>query len=171
MKRGEKSEEGIAEKKENLGVKLRKRVLVGKRRGPSTPSPAWRLGPLQGSIIENKGAHVLSARKLAATLWEIHHFLPLARMHRGGGGDGGGPPPPPPLKLRQRNYFRYRDKGPELPASLADPLPTSPDQVHFSFFWVFVFAPFPCFSLLFWVLFTPLIHPLSGFDHVSMVAA
>ncbi|RVW43227.1 Uncharacterized protein CK203_089703 [Vitis vinifera] len=143
MKRGEKSEEGIAEKKENLGVKVRKRVLVGKRAGPSTPSPAWRLGPAQDSIIVNKGASIFSARKLAATLWEIHHFLPLAKMHRGGG--GGGPLPPPPLKLRHRHHLHYRDKGLDLPTLLADPFPTSPDQ-------------------MFWVLFTALIHPVSGFQ-------
>ena len=141
MKRGEKSEERVAEKKENLGVKVRKRVLVGKIAGPSTPSPVWRLGPAQGSIIVNKGAPIFSARKLAATLWEIHHFLPLAKMHRGGG--GGGPPPPPPLKLRHRRHLHYRDKGVDLPTSLADPFPTSPDQVHFSLFWVFGFVQFP----------------------------
>lgn len=48
-------------------------VLVGKRAGPSTPVPTWRLNQ------DNNTPAAVSARKLCATLWEFQvqpHYLP-----------------------------------------------------------------------------------------------
>ncbi|KAK9276585.1 hypothetical protein L1049_006120 [Liquidambar formosana] len=139
MKRAEE-EKSEAEKREqrgegNLGEKLRRRgvLLVGKRvrAGPSTPVPAWRLeaeGPHHHSIgntttvkEEPFALPSVSARKLAATLWEFQHDLPFSdKMHRG----VSGPPPPPPPRLRRL----HKDKGLDLPSYLDDPSPSPPDQ-------------------------------------------
>lgn len=119
----EKSEAEKKQEEENLGEKLKTGVLlVGKRvrAGPSTPVPAWRL--------EEGGAHdkeritflpkrSVSARKLAATLWEFQHYLPLSdKMHRGGTG--------PPPRLRHL----HKDKDLDLPSYLVDLSPNPSDQ-------------------------------------------
>ncbi|KAJ4832349.1 hypothetical protein Tsubulata_002136 [Turnera subulata] len=85
----------------------------------------------------------VSARKLAAALWEFQHYLqPLSRMHRGGhstsnnnGVAGGGSD----SRLRRHpNHHRshhhhhhhhgFRDKGIDLSHYLPDPSPSPPDQ-------------------------------------------
>lgn len=130
MKREEKSE---AEKEENLGEKLRRGVLVGKRGGPTTPVVStWRLchPPEAHDSIIKENSH-LSARKLAAALWEFHHYFPISKMHRGvvvnGASDS---------KMRRRHHrsqHQYKDKGLDLSHFLADPSPSSPEQVMFCF--------------------------------------
>ncbi|PIN05107.1 hypothetical protein CDL12_22351 [Handroanthus impetiginosus] len=132
-----KSGEGPAEKRENLGEKLRR---VGKRGGQTTPVASfWR--PKELKFLEAAAApHIgeelqdhskscniqdspfrvpcVSARKLAATLWELHHYkLPLDKMHHGGGG--------PLPRLRRLNHQQlYKDKNGLEPI---DPSPGSPD--------------------------------------------
>ncbi|XP_061363384.1 uncharacterized protein At5g41620-like [Gastrolobium bilobum] len=86
-------------KREGLMVeKLKDGVFVGKRRGPSTPPPIWRLefpsqqngynkNPVQ-EFLNFPDSTTLSARKLCAKLWEIqpHQLSPLSktrlRRHR-----------------------------------------------------------------------------------------
>ncbi|XP_027183337.1 uncharacterized protein At5g41620-like [Coffea eugenioides] len=65
----------------------------------------------------------VSARKLAATLWELHHYkLPLSRMHQGVG--------IAPPRIRRLHYHQhhqhhpYDDKG---DLQHPDPSPSSPD--------------------------------------------
>ncbi|XP_061344297.1 uncharacterized protein At5g41620-like isoform X2 [Gastrolobium bilobum] len=133
MKREGKSGEGEAEKEEKLGEKLSRGVLVGKSKGPCTPVPSWRLWVLGShghpNIIEDHHTlPTLSARKLAAALWEFHQYHPLFQMHRpvnngGGGGGGGGDP-----RLRRHHYILHKDKAPNISNFLADATPSSPDQ-------------------------------------------
>ncbi|XP_009600928.1 uncharacterized protein At5g41620 [Nicotiana tomentosiformis] len=96
MKRGEKSGVETAEKQENLGEKLKK---IGKRGGHNTPViPFLRLQNyhhnhnnsstttvvVQESEIGETPFHnsSVSARKLAAILWELHHYnIPFSKMH------------------------------------------------------------------------------------------
>ncbi|XP_058100293.1 uncharacterized protein At5g41620-like [Magnolia sinica] len=109
MEEGEKG--GVAAEKEGiLGRKLRRGVLVGKRGGPCTPVPAWKLG---GAHDNNKGGLMipaLSARKLAASLWEIQDLHPLPKMSRG---------------VRSHHH---KDKALDLPPHLADPPHSPPEQ-------------------------------------------
>ncbi|GFZ01306.1 QWRF motif protein [Actinidia rufa] len=141
MKRGEKSGEEPAEKqekeREKLGEKLRRGVLLGKSGGHETPVlPSWRLllpagdGP-RGDAHDSNNHNILnkalasssslvSARKLAANLWELHQYrLPLSKMHHGGNG------PPPRLRRlhhhHNNNYYNHH---------LPDPSPSSPDLVQ-----------------------------------------
>lgn len=92
-------EESAEEKKQELKMKVKKLkkggILVGKRAGPSTPSPIWRLefSSLNKPVVREflspnniPTAPTVSARKLCATLWEIHpqprhhHRIALAKM-------------------------------------------------------------------------------------------
>ncbi|XP_077212629.1 uncharacterized protein At5g41620-like [Tasmannia lanceolata] len=104
---GEKGR-GAAEKQEFLGIKLKRGILVGKKGGPCTPVPTWKLG---GAQDNNEGLNLpsLSARKLGASLWEIQE-PPIAKMSRG-------------VRVRQN-----KDKGLELPTHLDDPSHCPPDQ-------------------------------------------
>ncbi|KAK2966465.1 hypothetical protein RJ640_018994 [Escallonia rubra] len=133
MKRVErKSEEGpaTAEKQEgNLGEKLKRGSLaVGKRGGHTTPvlSP-WRLQQLPGEqdsiISEAPPAFAsVSARKLAASLWELDQYkLPLSKMHQGVSG-------PPPKPRRHHHHHLLKDKV----LDSHDPSPSSPDLVQFT---------------------------------------
>ncbi|XP_068667133.1 uncharacterized protein At5g41620-like [Aristolochia californica] len=105
-------EKGVAEgqKHEFLGSKLKRGILVGKKGGPCTPVPTWRLGDAH----DNKGGLTIapsgvSARKLGANLWEIQG-LPASKMSRG---------------VRVRHH---KDKGLERHTRLADPHHSPPDQ-------------------------------------------
>ncbi|KAL0285886.1 UNVERIFIED_CONTAM: hypothetical protein Sangu_2759600 [Sesamum angustifolium] len=134
-----KSGEGPAEKRENLGEKLRR---VGKRGGQTTPVASfWRpkeLKLLAAAAAPHTGGggreefqdntgHIrdvpfrvatVSARKLAATLWELHHYkLPLDTMHHGAG-------VPLPRLRRLHHQQLYKDKGGLEPL---DHSPASPD--------------------------------------------
>ncbi|XP_010096454.2 uncharacterized protein At5g41620 [Morus notabilis] len=160
---------GGAEKEENLGEKLRRGILVGERGGPCTPVvSSWRLFSLsdphhtiinqhpfsKSAIFDTSDHHhhqtiqqqqqqQPSVRKLAAALWELQHYLPLAKMHRGahvnGGGGAGaaanGAPPPRLRNLHHHHHQRHhshhhlhKDKGLDLSNFLADNSPSSPDQ-------------------------------------------
>ncbi|OMP11624.1 hypothetical protein CCACVL1_00386 [Corchorus capsularis] len=138
MKREDKSEEGEAEKEENLCEKLSKRVLlVGNRKaagGPCTPLSSWKLyHPKQPHHHHNNNilpllpppaAAVVSARKLAASLWEFHHYFAHqpAKMHRGVNNTNG--------RYHQRHHNNlFKDKGIDFSQFLVDPCPSSdPDQ-------------------------------------------
>ncbi|KAK4769118.1 hypothetical protein SAY86_027268 [Trapa natans] len=87
MERGEKS-----------GVPL----VSSRNRGPATPVRLFDF--TREHIISSHAAaanpspppsscsRYISARKLAAALWEFHHYFPLPRMHRGVSVSNGGPP-------------------------------------------------------------------------------
>lgn len=131
MKREEKSGEAPAEKGENFGEKLRR---VGKKGGQSTPVASfWRRQELKQSASHTKELQdcckiniketpfevpCVSARKLAATLWELHHYkLQLHQMHHGGGA--------PLPRLRRLNHDHlYKDK------TALDPLDPSPGSLY-----------------------------------------
>jgi hypothetical protein len=149
-----KSKEVKAEKKEKLGQKLRREVLVGKSKPPSTPSLPyssstllWILTPNNNnnkhynnnnnsSVIHQDHRYqtlpttTVSVRKLAAALWEFNHYFPLFQMHRpvnnGAAADS---------RLRRRHYTLHNDKAHDISNFLADGAsPSSPDQVPFLFF-------------------------------------
>ncbi|GFZ06650.1 hypothetical protein Acr_18g0008200 [Actinidia rufa] len=130
MKRVEKSGEEPAEKQEKaiekLGKKLRRGVVLRKSGGHCTPVlPYWRLllaagdGPRgdahdsHSHTIVNKvpsSSSLVSARKLAANLWELRQYrLPLSKMHHGGNG----------LPPRLRHLHHHHQ--------VPDPSPSSPD--------------------------------------------
>ncbi|CAJ1927531.1 unnamed protein product [Sphenostylis stenocarpa] len=123
-----KSEEGEAEKEENLGEKLRRGVLVGKSRGPSTPLPSWLSATHANKYIQGPS---VSARNLAAALWEFNNSFPLFQMHRSAnnatapaGAAGAGADP----RHRRHHYILHRDKALDISNFLADASPSSPDQ-------------------------------------------
>lgn len=123
-----KSEEGEAEKEEKLGEKLRRGVLVGKSRGPFTPVPSW------SWAHNNHSSSVLSlsARKLAAALWEFNHSFPLFQMHHHRSANNaaacGGVGADPRLR-RHHHYILHKHRAPDISNFLADASPSSPDQV------------------------------------------
>lgn len=98
MERGEAKGESAEQKKQELKMKVKKLkkggILVGKRSGPSTPSPIWRLEftslnrPIVQEFLDPNNiptTTTVSARKLCATLWDIHpqphhHHTSLAKM-------------------------------------------------------------------------------------------
>ncbi|KAL8556671.1 hypothetical protein ACS0TY_004207 [Phlomoides rotata] len=127
-----KSGEAPAEKGENFGEKFRR---VGKRGGQSTPVASfWRRQELKNSAapstkelqdcsqINSKETPFpvpsVSARKLAATLWELHHYkLQPDQMHHGGGA--------PLPRLRRLNHDHlYKDK------TALEPLDPSPGSLY-----------------------------------------
>lgn len=125
-----KSGEEPAEKVEFFGEKLRR---VGKRGGHTTPLASfWRLE--ESEKFQDFGDNIsfsnfrqnpsqipcVSARKLAATLWELHHYKgQLRKMHNGGGA--------PLPRLRRLNHGQvYKDKTALEPL---DPSPASLDLV------------------------------------------
>lgn len=113
MEREEKGEEGAAEKQDFLGIKLRRGILVGKRGGPCTPVPTWKLEDVQDNTIKASLTipSTVSARTLGANLWELQH-LQVPKMSRGG------------VRLR------HKDRVLELPTYSADPSHSPPDQVE-----------------------------------------
>lgn len=134
-----KSGERVAQKKENLGIKLRREVLLRKSKGPSTPLPSsssslWLLpnnsNHCSSSVTRDHQplpptTTTVSARKLAAALWEFDHYSPLFPMHRpvnnGGAADS---------RLRRRGHYTlHKDKAPDISNFLIDASPSSPDQV------------------------------------------
>lgn len=128
-----KSGEEPAAKGENFGEKLRR---VGKRGGQTTPVASfWRLEELKllqpaaatkesldcgDNNINHNPSQIpgVSARKLAATLWELHHYKrQLHQMHHGSGA--------PLPRLRRLNHEQlYKDKTALEPL---DPSPASLD--------------------------------------------
>ncbi|KAE8657295.1 putative catalytic [Hibiscus syriacus] len=131
MKREEKSEEGLAEKEENLCEKLSRRVLsVGNRKteGPCTPLPSWKLYDPQAHLHHNNNLPppaAVSARKLAASLWDFHQYFPHRphnpKMHRGDLNNTNG-------SYHQRRHH-HKNKAIDFSHFLADPCPSSdPDQ-------------------------------------------
>lgn len=91
MKRVEKVGGKEGKKEEFLGTKLKRGILVGRRGGNTTPSPVWRFGLSEKEASElqdlsfpaNFGQNI-SARKLAAELWEIQPQLKFAKLRKGG---------------------------------------------------------------------------------------
>ncbi|KAG4117489.1 hypothetical protein ERO13_D12G235200v2 [Gossypium hirsutum] len=145
MKREEKSEEGLAEKEENLCEKLSRRILLvgnSKTEGPCTPCPSWKLYDPQPQPQPQALSHqsyifphppaAVSARKLAASLWEFHQYLhhhhhhhhSQPKMHRGGLNNTNG-------RYHQRHHRNslLKNKAIDFSQFLDDPCPSSdPDQ-------------------------------------------
>ncbi|KAH1204702.1 Uncharacterized protein GmHk_16G045589 [Glycine max] len=114
MDRREKSLEGGDKRGCGLMVeKLREGVSVGKKGGPSTPPPTWRLEQNGGDKVQeflNFSTSTLSARKLCANLWEVlpHHqqqqqHTPLVKMNKLG------------TTLRRRRSHRNRRRRSQHP--------------------------------------------------------
>ncbi|XP_059276294.1 uncharacterized protein At5g41620-like [Lycium ferocissimum] len=141
MKRGEKSGQEPAEKQENLGEKLKK---IGKRGGHTTPViPFLRLqkqynhhhhhnsGVVQESDIRETPLQnsSISARKLAAIVWELHQYkIPLSKMHHSSGHVNSNNVVPSRMRrvqpYRHHRHHLYEDSRVlEHP----DPSPSSPD--------------------------------------------
>ncbi|GMI66799.1 hypothetical protein like AT5G41620 [Hibiscus trionum] len=105
-----------------MAKKLKGGILVGKRAGPSTPSPTWRLefssqNATSPEFLKLSNGPSISARKLCANLWELH---PLPTMHK------------PASKLR---LHHFKDKGfdpsldqPASASSLRNRIAESPMQ-------------------------------------------
>ncbi|KAJ1413806.1 hypothetical protein SESBI_19300 [Sesbania bispinosa] len=119
------------EKREGLMVeKLKRGVAVGKRGGPSTPPPTWRLEFPSQQNGNNKNpvlqeflyfpTSTLSARKLCAKLWEIqsHQLAPPAKMSNS-----------PETSLRRHINHRRDTTIREVPKKLAEPPHSPSDQV------------------------------------------
>ncbi|KAG7994605.1 hypothetical protein I3843_01G066300 [Carya illinoinensis] len=127
MESKEKSVEREAEKQGLMVRKLKRRMLVGKRGGPSTPPPTWRLEfsshkndnatNIREFLTFPNPAASISARQLGANLWEIQPHrnvrLLLAKMSKGG------------ARLRCRHH---RDKGFEFSKDVVDPPDSSTDS-------------------------------------------
>lgn len=118
MEREGKGGERGWKKQEFMGEKLKQGILVGKRGGHSTPSPKWRVN-FAHEDGEDKKQHFLtlpttktvSARKLAANLWEI---LPLANMNKGGGS--------------RHHHQHHKEMGFEVPTHMDGPPHNPPQQ-------------------------------------------
>ena len=116
MERKEKGVEREGEKQEFMVKKLKRGILVGKRAGPSTPSPTWRLefssqNDTTQEFLQLSTGPSISARKLCANLWELQPHYPLPNMRKG------------VAKLR---VHHFKDKGFDADV---DPLDTPLDQV------------------------------------------
>ncbi|CAI0444637.1 unnamed protein product [Linum tenue] len=137
-----------AEKKETLALKLKKLQSVG-HPPDSTPVRLWlrvrevehqknQHDPVPSSssssprdftagYSRSRNSPTVSARKLAAAVWEFHHYRPLSKMHRGAnftgnsGGGGGG-------HRQQSRHRGFKGKGIDVSRFLPDPSPSSPDQ-------------------------------------------
>lgn len=166
MKRVEKGGERPAEKQEKLGEKLKRVGKRGGHATPVVPFWRLKLqlpflaattAPTTSTHHHTRGHDFLeaaatqdnifqvspvkfpavSARKLAATLWELHQYkFPISKMHPhqgfGGGGGGRGGRPPRIRRLhhhRQKNNHLIEDKD---GFEHSDPSPSSPDLVIYS---------------------------------------
>lgn len=83
-------------KDELLGIKLKRGIFVGKKGGQSTPSPTWKLGfglaqndssasassPFQYFTFPSNFTQTISARKLAANLWEVEPNIESVEMSK-----------------------------------------------------------------------------------------
>uniref|UniRef100_A0A5B6ZV03 Uncharacterized protein n=1 Tax=Davidia involucrata TaxID=16924 RepID=A0A5B6ZV03_DAVIN len=122
MEREQKVRERKGKKQEFMGIKLERGILVGKRGGPCTPPPTWRIGHAQpdGCLEKNLTFPItntntnttLSARKLGANLWQVLPHLRAAKMNKAG------------ARLRRH----HKDKGFELPSQLVEPPDNPTDQ-------------------------------------------
>lgn len=138
------SRERVAEKEENLGEKLRRGLLVGKREGPCTPVvSSWRLFPtglhnhtnikddpsFSFAINTSTRAISVSARKLAAALWEHHYYISPPKMHRPNHTSGVTSSGPHPRLRCLRHHYLHKDKPLDLSNLQAHNCPSSPDLV------------------------------------------
>ncbi|XP_027335066.1 uncharacterized protein At5g41620-like isoform X2 [Abrus precatorius] len=141
MEGREKGEEREDKRGGLMVEKLKQRVvLVGKKGGPCTPPPTWRLElPSQHNSLANHKVEefltfhtsTVSARKLCANLWELlpHQHPPLPKMNN-----------KPGTTLRRRRRRRHRlhpkDTASEVNNQVAQPpdTPSDSDQV----------APYKC---------------------------
>ncbi|KAL4570715.1 hypothetical protein LXL04_026376 [Taraxacum kok-saghyz] len=147
---GEKEKEPpLPKKQQNLGEKLRR--ISGKRGGQFTPVLHFPVlisnGGAQDSLDDGAQDRDLvaaeeeekekpglcltvslppstSARKLAATFWELHQYnLPFAKMHNGGGGGGNRKS----HRYQQLQHHHHHHLRHHLLEDNPDPFPASPD--------------------------------------------
>lgn len=127
--------------------RFKRAILVGKRGGSSTPVPTWKLMSARspGSALRNmespkytpslngaKAKHgpPVSARKLAATLWEMNE-IPSPRVKQGLD------------ERRLRKELRARERmarsvhSGSLPPHLSDPSHSPVSEVGLDFVWIF----------------------------------
>lgn len=143
--KGGGEEEPPPKKQQNLGEKLRR--IAGKRGGQFTPVLPFPVqfsnGGAQDSVggaqdtdlvveeEENPGISLTlslppsaSARKLAATVWELHQYnLPFAKMYNGGGGGGSRRN----HRYQQLQHHHHHHHRHHLLEDNPDPSPASPD--------------------------------------------
>lgn len=109
-------------KEEFLGIKLKRGIFVGKKGGQSTPSPTWRLGlglaqtdasPFHDFTFPSNFTRTISARQLAANLWEIEPNIVTVEMSK-------------TAPLQQRH--KHRDQGFKLSNLIDEPRDSSDDQ-------------------------------------------
>ncbi|KAE8681547.1 GDSL esterase/lipase [Hibiscus syriacus] len=98
-----------------MAKKLKGGMLVGKRAGPSTPSPTWRLefSPQNSTtpeFLQLPNGSSVSARKLCANFWDLQPHYSLPTLHKR------------PSKLR---LHHFKQKGFD---AAADPPRTPRDQ-------------------------------------------
>ncbi|KAK7292752.1 hypothetical protein RJT34_15605 [Clitoria ternatea] len=132
MERRKKVEEGEDKRGRLMVEKLKEGVFVGKKGGPCTPPPTWRLelpsqqigsDNLQQQFLNFSNSTSLSARNLCANLWEIlpHQHTPLPKMNK----------PPTTLRRRRRHLRRNRrhskDTASEVNNNNNNQLPHPPD--------------------------------------------
>ncbi|KAE8697255.1 GDSL esterase/lipase [Hibiscus syriacus] len=91
-----------------MAKKLKGGILVGKRAGPSTPSPTWRLefssqNANTPEFLQLSNGSSVSARKFCANLWDLHPHYSLPTIHKGAS------------KLRLQHF---KDKGFDAAADL-----------------------------------------------------
>ena len=100
--------------------------LLGKSRGPCTP--------IHTHNYHSNNVLSVSARKLAAALWEFNHSFLLFQMHHhrsannASAAAAGGAGADPRLR-RHHHYILHKDRAPDISNFLADASPSSPDQV------------------------------------------
>ncbi|KAK9103793.1 hypothetical protein Sjap_021047 [Stephania japonica] len=159
MEREEKSGLGGAEKQEFLGLKLKRGfLLVGKRGGPCTPVPTWRLSAAsddeQQQLLHSTTTAAIkaltfpshtavSARKLGASLWEFQQQqqLPICDSsdHHSNHSDTNKVTKRKKKKKKMmskvgfkgRHHGHHREKGLlNIPSHLADPSYSPPHHHH-----------------------------------------
>lgn len=143
--------------------RFKRAILVGKRGGSTTPVPTWKLmgtgrtpssalramdspkyaASQNGSVLGSKGKQQqapVSARKLAATLWEMNE-MPSPRRKDAVGSE----------ERRLRKEARARERAAarsvhsgSLPPHLSDPSHSPVSEVGFCLFWGFCVLMF-CF--------------------------
>lgn len=109
--------------------RFKRAILVGKRCGSSTPFPTWKTSVRSPSLVmekaefpklhSSKGKEVsLSARKLAATLWEINEVpsasLQVVKDHNSNNNNS----------INNKKQFTTRDRVPKFSNHLSDPCHT-----------------------------------------------
>lgn len=123
--------------------RFKRAILVGKKSGYTTPAPVWKITTSSPSMANHHHHHRTSsgskekeisvtARKLAATLWEINDLPPSGLKNR---------------TTKHRDRVKDRDRTSNLCRSESDPSYTPFTEVNNITILIFKFHFF-CFSFL-----------------------